>query len=397
MALFQRRKRDHAGDQSEPTPSVSASEAAEAAPAGDETSVDAATADVTGNEVTGEGATPADVPNVQVGVSVYKGIGVPAGPTVPVPDVAAAGSDAAAQSGDSDGSIVGGIPDFRVTAPRPAAEASTNLESVPGIRDNVLLRDALAGLNARPSGDALLGVVRQLMQGHVFLRVPGDARELVESGGPLPLALLTNPEGQQFVMLFSSGRALGQASLQGDELGNAAIAQPVVHAITAVLAGNFHGVVLDHASAPHRAVLPREVLQKAFEEADPNATLKTLLAAPRTEHTADHVVRAMRDAPMWVAIKAAPGLGEDGRPRMGIAESRTANGDRFVEVFSHPIEVAALGRGDRAMKFSAAQLAQVLRGNTELGGALVDPGGPWILLGRDALAPLMVLADETPA
>ena len=81
---------------------------------------------------------------------------------------------------------------------------------------------------------------------------------------------------------------------------------------------------------------------------------------------------------------------------MGIAESRTANGERFVEVFSHPLEVAALGRGDRAMPFTVQQLARSLRDHPELTGVLVDTGGPWVQLRRDSLAPLLSLADESP-
>ncbi len=393
MALFQRRKRNDDGDKSEPAPTPPA--VAPDPPAGS-----------TPTE------TPAATPTVQVGVSLFRGMGAPAGPTLTSADAATATSGvdpALSSTPDLDPSPATGAPaeaiaangepgtpGAPVTVPRPPAEASTVLETVPGVRDNVLLRDALAALGERPSGNQLLNVLRQLMQGHVFLRVPGDAQELLAQGGPLPLALLTNAEGKRFVMLFSSGRALSEAAKQGDDLGTAAIAQPVAHAMKAVLGGDFHGVVLDHGSSTGRAVLPRELLQKAFDEADPTAAIKMLLAGPRTSNTADDVVRAMRAAPMWVAIKGTPGVNAEGQPRMGIAESRTANGERFVEVFSHPLEVAALGRGDRAMPFTVQQLARSLRDHPELTGVLVDTGGPWVQLRRDSLAPLLSLADESP-
>ena len=163
----------------------------------------------------------------------------------------------------------------------------------------------------------------------------------------------------------------------------------------AVLGGTFQGVIIDHASSPARVVLPRELLQKAFDEADPSAGLKTLLAAPRTDDTADDVVRALRAAPLWVAVKSTPGETADEPERMGIAEGRTETGERYIEVFSHPLEVAALGRGDRAMPYAVANLARALRDHPEIDGVLIDPGAPWIRLGRDSLAPLLALAEES--
>lgn len=360
MALFQRRKRDDDGDDPAVTPGVEPASSLEAAQP--------------------PGAAPEATPTVNIEVSAFRGIGTPAGPAVNAAEVNLTTPPAPE-------------PDV-IKQALPAAEASTVHETVPGVHDNVLLRDALAALGDAPTGAELLNVLRQLMQGHVFLRVPGDVRERFVKGDPMPMAVVTNAKGQRFVLLYSSGRALNQAAQQVDHLGTAAVAQPVAHVLRAVLEGDFNGVILDNASSPARAVLPRELLQKSLDEADPSGSIKGLLIAPRTAHTADDVVRAMRAAPLWVAIKTTAGETPGAPERTGIAEARTEAGERFIEVFSHPLEIAALGRGDRAMRFPVAQLAKTLRDHPELSGVLVDSRGPWIQLSRAALAPLLSLAGD---
>ena len=408
MALFQRRKRndDNAGPKTPEAvvPEPSNVDAAAEAPAGEAVSPTtragaraaaeraAATGASAGSETVAAETDAADAadaaasdsptpeaaaPAVNIALSTFRGVGAPAGAGLTAPEQ----TDGAAPS------------PYGQRRDVPPAEASTVTETVPGLRDNVLLRDALDSLGEDPTGPQLLNVLRQLMQGHVFLRVPAEARELLAKGEPMPLAVSTSPNGQQFVMLYSSGRALNQAAQQGDNLGTTAVAQPVAHAMKAVLGGTFQGVIIDHASSPARVVLPRELLQKAFDEADPSAGLKTLLAAPRTDDTADDVVRALRAAPLWVAVKSTPGETADEPERMGIAEGRTETGERYIEVFSHPLEVAALGRGDRAMPYAVANLARALRDHPEIDGVLIDPGAPWSRLGRDAVAPLLARAE----
>ena len=111
-----------------------------------------------------------------------------------------------------------------------------------------------------------------------------------------------------------------------------------------------------------------------------------LPAAERTPETAAAVTEALTRVPLWVAV----GRGEGDRP--GIAEARAADGSRLLEVYSHPLEVAAMRRADRAAPLTGAQLGVALRGNTELTGVLVDPGGPWIRLSREDLVPVIALA-----
>ena len=63
-----------------------------------------------------------------------------------------------------------------------------------GCATTCLLAEALETLGAMPEPTTieLMNVARQLMQGHVFLRVQGDARALLSEGKELPLAVVRN-------------------------------------------------------------------------------------------------------------------------------------------------------------------------------------------------------------
>ncbi|MBW9110592.1 SseB family protein [Microbacterium ureisolvens] len=272
-----------------------------------------------------------------------------------------------------------GAREWMRTAPEPA-------ETVPGLRDNVLLRAALGRIGDAPASQALLDVTRQLLQGHVFLRVKGDARALLAEGKGLPLAI-ANSGDRTFALVYSSGAAL-QASVKADgDTETSAMGQPVLTVLRHVFASSYDGIIIDPASSPSRAVLPKELLQRAVEQADPQLTVKTLLAAERTSEITAKVAEALTRVPLWVAV----GVSDTGAP--GIAEGRDADGRRFLEVYSHPLEVAVMGRGDNAGPITPAQLAKALRTDEGLTGLLVDPAGPWIRLSRDDLAPLLALAD----
>jgi len=161
--------------------------------------------------------------------------------------------------------------------------------------------------------------------------------------------------------------------------------QPVLAVIRHVLAGPYEGLIIDQSSAPARAVLPKALLEKVVEKVDEQLEVKTLLAGERTAQTAAAVADALTRAPMWVAV----GKLDDGRP--GIAEGRAEDGGRYLEVYSHPLEVAVMGRGDQAAPVTASQLVAAL-GDTGLSGIIVDPAGPWIRLSRADLAPLFPTA-----
>lgn len=365
MALFSRRPKPSAdGTPSDPTADAAAESTAEveAAPQAD------ASAGVTPGQHDG---TEVDASaGVSISMSSFTGLG--------------AATPSAPQAGQAE------QPERPETRPRPGARTSNEVapapsETIPGLRDNVLLRDALGRVEDGPQAQALLDVARQLLQGHVFLRVKGDARSLLAEGKSLPLAVVNSGE-RRFAVAYSGGAAL-QASLRADgDTDTSAMGQPVLAVLRHVLGGRYDGIVIDQSSAPARAVLPRELLQKMLDQADSQLTVKTLLSAERTSETAAAVAEALTHAPLWVAV----GQAEGGVP--GLAEGRTKEGARYLEVYSHPLEVAVMGRGDNAAPLTGAQLAKALDVDSGLDGVIVDPAGPWIRLTRDDLAPVLALA-----
>ncbi|WP_051191961.1 SseB family protein [Microbacterium luticocti] len=283
------------------------------------------------------------------------------------------------------------LPSEPAAAAEPTGEAPPPHESLPGLPDNVVLRAALAALGADPEPTEILNVARQLLQGTVYLRVKGNAQELMAAGGELPLAIATRDEGQ-FVMLYSSGDALADAVRADGDTETSAMGQAAPAVLQYVLQGDFAGVMVDHASAPAAVVLPRALIERMFSEMDPQLTLKRLVTGPRTAETAAEIATAMTTAPLWIAVNRAS---ED--DEWGVAESHTEAGERILPVFSHPLEVVALGRNDRPAPFAPAQLGHALRGDTGIDGVVLDPAGPWIRLSREDLAPVMALPDPAPA
>ena len=312
----------------------------------------------------------------------------PAETDVPVADAPATTTSAVPISVSSFGGLGATAPQVE---PRRAARAATQLapaatETIPGLRDNVLVREALARVGDGVTSRALLDVARQMLQGHLFLRVKGDARALLAEGKELPLAMVTVGD-RRFALAYSSGASL-QASVRADgDADTSAMGQPVLLVLRHVLKGTYDGLILDQASAPSRAVLPKDLLKKIVEKVDESLSVKTFLAGERTPATAAAVADALTRVPLWVAV----GKVADGRP--GIAEGRSEDGARFLEVYSHPLEVAVMGRGDQAAPLTGRQLAGALASDTGLAGVIVDPAGPWIRLSRDDLAPLLALAD----
>lgn len=313
---------------------------------------------------------PAEVaPTVGISMSSFRGVG--AGPEAPdAPPVAAR-------------------PSARQPGPMVAPEAP---ETVPGLRDNALLAIALAEIEDQPEPAQLLNVARQLLQGHVFLRVKGDARALLAEGKDLPLAV-ANRGDEQLVLAYTGGMAL-RASVEADgDHDTSAMGQPVMALLQHVLSGPYAGIVIDPASGDNRAVLPKALLERMVAEVDPELRIKTALCETRDESTASTIVDAMvAEAPLWIAVNQT----EEGGP-VGVAESRSASGERYLEIFTHPLELLALGRGDQPLPIKPLQLAKALQGDVGLTGVLIDPAGPWIRILRDELAPIIALAEEESA
>ncbi|GAA5038481.1 SseB family protein [Microbacterium fluvii] len=361
MALFSRKKDQHPDDG---VGGGDDSAVPDAAPAASEQVPEADTTpapDVTVPDVTVEA-----VPAVGISTTAFRGLG------------SQHPSDAPAAA----------APTIPVRTPRPPAEAPAPTETVPGLKDNVLLRHALAQLAEQSTPQDLIHVGRALLQGHLFLRIKGDARTLVSEGKDLPLGIAT-VDGKPYVLAYSSGAALSESVAADGDTDTSAMGQPVTTVLRYALGGTYEGLIIDHASAPRRAILPREFVQRIIDSADPQLTLKKLLAAPRTPETAAEVAAALTTAPIWVAVNTGP----DGRT--GIAETRMTDGARYVEVYSHPIEVAGTGRSDKSAAIPAAKLAELLRTDATITGVLVDPAGPWIQLERADLGPLLAVTEPS--
>lgn len=272
-----------------------------------------------------------------------------------------------------------------ITLPLAPSDPPSNLETISGLRDNAVLRDALAALPEEPTGAQLLGVARQLLQGHVYLRVRGDARKQIEAGEPLQLGVVSDGD-RQFMLAFSSGRALRDAFQKDNDVDTSAFAQPAQAIVQNIVNGELDGLILDNDSAPARAVIPKDVLVKAMDQAQPDFALKTLLSEPRAEDSRDKIVAALRDARLWVAVGVA---GEkDGKEQYGIAEAHTRDGRRLLQLFTHPLEVVALQRSEQPMPFDFDRLKSAMSEHNALAGVIIDPAGPSIRLSREDLAPL---------
>lgn len=315
-------------------------------------------------------------PQVGISLSSYGGVGVPSAP------------NANLSFGDEPEQEPAPVADAPVPLPFAPDEPPTEWESVAGMRDNAVLRDALARLSADASVPELLGVARQLLQGHLFLRVKGDAREQVAKGEPLALGVV-NDNGRNFLLAFSSGAAVYAAINADNDRDTSAIGQPAGQVLQHVLDSDFAGLILDQASAPARAVIPRDLIERAMGQAQANFTVKAHLAAERTPETVNNVVAALGELPMWVGLGKAGEV--DGKPQFGVAEVRTQSGARYLQLFTHPLEVIALGREEQQpAPFTAEQLRGALAEIHGLSGVLIDSAGPSLRIEMADLQPLLL-------
>ena len=382
MALFSRRKKsadDAVADQIE-TQTES-----------EELAVDAPEETDAASEAT-EAAEAA--PTIGISVQAFRGVGAEAGPEVSLPSTDASPASPAATTAP----VAAAAP---VAAPAPEPERRLPLgptlppeqtETVAGMKDNVLLRESLKQVEQGATNEQLLGVLRQALQAHLYIRVNGDARAQISEGKPLAVAVVRDGD-RQFMLAFSSAAAVRDSvQLEKDPAATSAVAQPTTSVLQQVVAGEFAGLIVDNASAPHRVVFPTELLQKALEQADVDMTVKSLIAAPREQDTAAKVGEALATKRMWVAVNEGDGSGQ-----VGIAEAQTPEGKRFLQLFSHPLEVLALGRGDRPLPFEPEQLAKLLSSHLDMAGVIIDPAGPSIVVERDALTSVLILAVELDA
>lgn len=415
MALFSRRDK---GDRSTPASGAPASGApasadSEAAPGRDDdgrvdaeasaaapvsaapvpgspVDADAAFADAALAEADAETAdapeTPAEpVPHVGISVNTF---GRGAETARPLDEVVreASATNASASAATT------GAPTPAPARPRPAATAPAPSETIPGLVDNALLQAALAALPESPQAAHIMNVMRQALQGQLYLRAQGDAQALIAAGQGLNLAVTTH-EDKRYLLVFSSGEAMRQsvaaeAAAATADSATSVVGQAAHNVFRTAIDSGYDGVYLDHANTGARLVLPIELVKKSLEDGAPVPfELKALLSGERTEETPAAIAEVLTRVPVWVAG------GTDPSGAIGLAEARTEAGERRLEVYSHPLEVIAMGRGDSPLPLTTAQLATTLASEPALTGIVLDPAGPWIELDRDDLAAVLALAD----
>ena len=253
----------------------------------------------------------------------------------------------------------------------------------PGLRDNVLVRDALAG-SARPADAA----------------GAAERRAAAAAGAPVPAG-----EGRRAgAARGGQGSAARGRDRRRTELH--ARVQRWCRAAGERPRGRRHRHVGDGLSrcSPSSATCsagrirasssirrPRRrarccratLLERLVDKVDESLTVKTLLAEQRTAATAAAVAEALTRVPLWVAVGGPEG------ERPGIAEGALPRTDRATR----GVLASHRGRGDgplrpgraaerRPARGRAAQRRRSLRGRHQ-------PARPWIRLTRDDLAPLL--------
>ena len=372
MALFSRRKPDAAP----PAPGATDAEATDAAPIDGPVGAESSPADV-------PGADPAEdlVPQVGISISTFG-----AGPASarPLPT-----GEPSASAPQSDGAMAApAAPGAPAVQRRPAPTAPAPTQTVPGMPDNVVLQAALAALPEKPQGSDIMNVMRQALQGRLYARAQGDAQALLAEGKGVNLAITTHQD-KRFLLVFTGGAPLQASARAEDAESTSVIGQDARNLFRTAIDSGYDGVYIDHATDGARLVLPIELIRKALDEGEPTFALKTLLVAERGDATPLAVAEALTRVGVWAAG------GTDPSGRVGLAEARGADGSRRVEIYSHPLEVIAMGRGDRPLPITPEQLGRMLQSETGITGLVIDPAGPWIELDRDVLAPVLALAPAS--
>lgn len=254
--------------------------------------------------------------------------------------------------------------------------------------DNYLLREALGQLASGTSREKLIGVTRQLLQGDLMLVAQGDyLDQFVHASNPPYGSIQT--EGRRLLAAYSTEETFSAARAREVDSRNVySVTQPAGIVLAHVLAKGFDGIVIDNASAPLTVTIPADVIRSMLAEADPNFTIKTLLAAPRDATTVASVVEALLTTTTWAAGRKLPEGG------VAIAQGQIPDKTgSYLLLFSHPWEVSLLGTEDRPLVFAPNDLAQNLAEDPEIAGVLIDPAGPSIVIERAALRRVAELAD----
>jgi hypothetical protein len=269
------------------------------------------------------------------------------------------------------------VPAAPAAAPAPAAgEPDTNVD----------LAQALTALAEGGDERAMMHVLRQSIQGKLLLSTSLDGvSDEDKAAGRVPLGVHRDPEGAVYLLAFTSPRELEKTrTAEGPVSG---VAVDAVWALRQAAGEGYAGIVLNPADGKASAVVPKTLIARLFGDGRNNDLAKQALAQPRDADALQQLVAALAAHGGFVAGRAE--MDEEGnRKTVGIAETRLGD-RRLLEVFTSPIEIAALGRGDDAYPVTAAELAAALRSDEGITGIIVNPAAPWLDVDRAQLAPLL--------
>lgn len=279
-------------------------------------------------------------------------------------------------------------PDAPVSvAAAPAAPADA--PGLPAEPDaNVDLAQALKALAEGADERAMLHVLRQSIQGKLLLSTSLDGvSEKDKAAGRVPLGVHRDPEGAVYLLAFTSRMELEKTrTAEGPVTG---VSVSAVWALRQADGEGYAGIVLNPADGTASAVVPKTLIARLLGDGRNNDLAKDALSQPREADALQRLVEALAAHGGFVAGRAE--VDEDGnRKSVGIAETRLGD-RRMLEVFTAPIEIAALGRGDDAYPVTAAELAAALRSDEGITGIIVNPAAPWLDVDRAQLGPLLAV------
>lgn len=249
---------------------------------------------------------------------------------------------------------------------------------------NLFLRAAMKQLGDQPSEAERIDVLRNLLQGYLFVPVQGDAEKLFKLGKDLPLSLINSDQGQ-LLMVFTGMDALNiSLAASGTKQDITALKQPIENVLAILRDSDLAGIVIDGGNEYQSAYFPRELLLAAFDDMDDQLRVRKLALEAPSDSRTEQLLKALADAPLWLAGQQS---GPEGQ--WGVAENRSPDGTSYLELFTHPLEVRARGRNDSPMPIELAQLLELIAQAAHLDGVVIDPAGPSIELRREDFAQLL--------
>ncbi|MGK9146257.1 SseB family protein [Plantibacter flavus] len=307
-------------------------------------------------------------------------------PSAPEPEVAAEQAEAVPHVPISVTTVSSAArtPEAPISVPAAPVAPASNAEP----DANVDLAQALTALAEGGDERAMLHVLRQSIQGKLLLSTNLDGVSAEDqAAGRVPLGVHRDPEGAVYLLAFTS-----HSELEKTRTAEGPVTGVVVSALWALRqAGGegYAGIVLNPAAGKASVVVPKTLIARLFGDGQNNDLAKEALAQPRDADALEQLVAALAAHGAFVAGRAE--LDEEGnRKSIGIAETRLGD-RRLLEVFTAPIEIAALGRGDDAYHVTAAELASALRSDEGITGIIVNPAAPWLDVDRAQLAPLLAV------